>query len=480
MTAPLIFIVLPSILTVVLFILQRYPRINQVLGTSAACILLLLSLRLPIMSPIFLGIPRIPALIVGDSLFILGRRFFIDHSLLPVLALIYLVLILWFSASFITHVKPLFIPLCFGIGVLLVASIAVDPPLYSALFIVLAALFSVPLFSPPGVQISASALRLLIFQVLGMGLFLFADWYISSIQEDQEIISQVPLAVALMGLGIAFMAGIFPFHTWIPMIASSSAPLPATFVIFTLPFAASYSALRYLNFLNPFIPQLDIQQALLLVGILMVMAGGIWAVFEHHLGRLLAFAMLIQIGNWLLSFTLLNQSSPAPTISRLFFYMLLPQSLALVLGAVALEVYGSHLAGAPADNLLINRSAGMARQSPFLSTGLLVAVFSLAGLPVLANFPFLLILSSQIARTSTLFAGIFWFGHLGLLAAGLRLLAVLTKQTSEGGWKISEKKYQAGYLVIVILALIMLKFLPGWSWLAPAGSNPTTSFLLPW
>jgi hypothetical protein len=98
----------------------------------------------------------------------------------------------------------------------LVASIAVDPPLYSALFIVLAALISIPLFSPPGLPISNSALRLLIFEVLGMGLFLFADWYLSSIQNEGEIFSQLPVAIALLGLGLAFMAGVFPFHTWIP------------------------------------------------------------------------------------------------------------------------------------------------------------------------------------------------------------------------------------------------------------------------
>jgi len=106
LNAPLIFILLPAVFTPVLFVFQRYPRFNQVLGTSAMLVLLLLSWRLPVNSPIFLGIPGIPALVVSDSLFFLGRRFFIDDSLRPVLTLIYLALNFWFIASFVSPIKP--------------------------------------------------------------------------------------------------------------------------------------------------------------------------------------------------------------------------------------------------------------------------------------------------------------------------------------------------------------------------------------
>ena len=436
-------------------------------------VLLLLSWRLPVNSPIFLGIPGIPALVVSDSLFFLGRRFFIDDSLQPVLTLIYLALNFWFIASFVTHIRPLFIPLCFGIGVLLVASIAVDPPLYSALIIVLAALFSIPLFSPPGKQISNSALRLLIFEVLGMGLFLFADWYLSSIQNDQLSFTRLPVAFALLGLGLAFMAGVFPFHTWIPMIAGSSAPLATSFAIFFIPLAASIAGLRYLLAFSVFQPVFDFQPALRLVGILMVVAGGTWAVMERHLGRIMAFAMLVQVGSWLLAFTLINQSVLSVPLAGLFYSMLIPQSIALVTWAISLDIYYQAECDDSPENLQLISARGMAHRFPFLASGLLVASFALAGLPLLAIFPYLFVLSAEIAKSSLLFAGLYWIGHAGLLIAGLRTLAAVTAGSQDGAWKVSESRPQVIWLLLFILAIILLGILPQWQ----SFDQPTSSIL---
>lgn len=444
---------------VILFALQRYQRLNQLVGACAAFLLLLLSWRLPINSPIFLGIPRVPALLIGDSLLVLGRRFFIDSSLTAVLSLVYLAVLLWFLAAFITQVQPLYIPLCFTISVLLVASIAVDPPLYSALFIVLAALASIPLFSPPGHPISSAALRLLVFQVLGMGLFLFADWYITSILTGEEVAAQASLAVGLLGLGIAFMAGLFPFHTWIPMIAGASAPLPSSFVIFFLPFASCFAGLRYLAALSQSAPGVSVQPALTLLGIVMVMVGGSWAVVERHLGRLLAFAMLIQIGCWLLAVTPSSQAFVNIPASSLFFRLLIPQILALVLWAVSLDLLSWQQGGEMAENLQVGRASTLAPRFPFLAAGLVVANLSLAGLPVLANFPYLLVISAQIALTSTFLAALFWLGHIGLLAAALHTLAVVSQQVPDGSWKVGEKGYQVFFLVFAILAVILLPIL---------------------
>ncbi len=479
MNAPLIFILLPAVFTPVLFVFQRYPRFNQVLGTSAMLVLLLLSWRLPVNSPIFLGIPGIPALVVSDSLFFLGRRFFIDDSLLPVLTLIYLALNFWFIASFITHIRPLFIPLCFGIGVLLVASIAVDPPLYSALIIVLAALFSIPLFSPPGKQISNSALRLLIFEVLGMGLFLFADWYLSSIQSDQQSFARLPVAFALLGLGLAFMAGVFPFHTWLPMIAGSSAPLAASFAIFFIPLAASITGLRYLLAFSVFQPIFDFQPALRLVGILMVVAGGTWAVMERHLGRVMAFAMLVQVGSWLLAFTIIDQSVLGVPLTGLFYSMLIPQSLALVTWAISLDIYYQAESDDSPENLQFISAQGLAHRYPLLASGLLVANFALAGLPLLANFPYLFVLSAEIAKSSLLFASLYWIGHTGLLIAGLRTLAAVTAGSQDSAWQVSESRHQVIWLLLFMLAIVLLGILPQWQSFDQPTSSILTGLLIP-
>lgn len=470
MNTPLIFILFPLGFAALLFALQRYERLSRVLGVSAILLLLLLSWRLPINSPILPGVPGVRALLISDSLWLFGRRFVIDNALRPLLSLFYLAVSLWLLGSWIVQSRRSFIPLALAISALLVASMAVEPPLYSAMFIVFAALLSIPLFSPPGKPISTAALRLFIFQTVGMGLFLFADWFLSTLPIDPASL-QLPQASAVIGLGLALMAGVFPFHSWIPMIARDSAPLPASFVIFFIPFAAAFLGLRYLLILNSYPTDLDYLAVLRSAGVLMIIAGGIWAATERHLGRMMAFAMLIQLGCWLLAFSMLNQVIQGVSLSGLFFALLLPQALALVAWSVSLELISQHRQGEPAERLLLPAVAGLGRRFPFLTSALLLANFSLAGLPLLASFPALLVISSQLTRVSAQLATLFWLGLAGLMIAGLRTLAVLTGETHSEQWVSEEIPAQVFWLILFSLALVILGLLPQLTWLGLPASG---------
>ena len=460
MSAPLIFIILPGFFSTVLFTLQRFSRLNQVSGAAISLILVLLAWRLPIDTPIFLGVPGLPPLVISNSLTFLGRRFFLDNSLRPLMGLIYFVVSLWLVGSFAVKVSQLFVPLILGMGALITASVAVEPPLYAALFIVLTAMISIPIFSPPGKPASSAAMRLLIFQLIGMGLFLFADWFLSSFQTAPEDFHLLTLAVAFFGLGLAFLAGIFPFHTWIPMLAESAYPYAASIVIFLIPFTASLAGLRYLSDYSSLDLFPGIQVTLRTAGVLMVLVAGVWAAMERHLGRIMGFAAMIQVGNTILAFSLANQPFQSFPLPGIIISFLIPQAIALVVWSISLSILVEKFGDEPAGSLRFHLAQGSVSLYPFAVIGLLLANFSLAGLPLLANFPGLIILGSAIADTSTISSTLLWIGHAGLLIAGLRTFAVLTMDPQERSWQISENRLQVLWLVIGMVILLVLGIAP--------------------
>ena len=93
---------------------------------------------------------------------------------------------------------------------LLVAALAVEPFLFSALLIEMAVLVSVPLLSPPGHPVGKGVLRYLIFQTLAMPFILFAGWVFGGVEINPADTQLLVQSVVLMGFGFAFWLAVFP------------------------------------------------------------------------------------------------------------------------------------------------------------------------------------------------------------------------------------------------------------------------------
>ncbi|MBN2549132.1 MAG: hypothetical protein JXB15_08245 [Anaerolineales bacterium] len=459
MNSPIIWIILPSLAALILYLLRRRERLVHTSGIILVLGLALLAWLLPINEPVSLGLPGSASFKIGASMIFFGRQFTLDETTRPLVILIYLGVGLWFGGGYAARVDRLFIPLGVAIAALLTAALAVQPILYAVLIIQIVAIVSIPLLAPPGKPIAHGVIRFISFQTMGVCFILFANWLLGVVQTDPEKANLTLLTTLLFGLGVALLAGIFPFHTWVPMLAEEAPPYATAFVFFVIPTAVSFVGLDYLNQLVDITDLRLLSNALRWSGILMVVISGLWAAFERHLGRIFGFAILTQIGMALLAVSLGFSDQPGSPGLRIFFAQLLPQGIGIAVWALALSILRDHLQGV---DPLYRQVQGLAHRLPVTAGCLLLAIFSLAGLPLLANFPGNVALWSALIDESLSAAILSLFGCAMLFAAGLRTMAVLFTGLDEPSWKINEPAAPAMLMILGAAMLLILGLFPQW------------------
>jgi NADH-quinone oxidoreductase subunit N len=457
MSAPVVWIMVPILAGLGIFFIRRWYRLTVSLGTGLALLLALLAWLMPVNETINLGPWSYK---ISDTLSVLGRQFTLANSDQPLLVVIYLMAAVWFAAAYSGQAGRMFVPLGMIITGLLTAVPAVEPFLYAAMLVEMAVLVSVVLLSRPGHPVQRGVLRFLIFQILGMPFLLFTGWLLTGVEASPGELALVSRAGILLGIGFVLWLAIFPFHTWLPMVAEETNPMAAGFIFLMLPFVIMLFGLGFLDRYAWLRSAAQLSDLLQLAGVLMVLTGGIWAAFQHHLGRILGFAVMVEIGKALLAISL-------PGGLPLFFAMLLPRAIALAVWSLALAVLQTSPNLATWRNLRFNEVRGLARKLPLAGASLVLANFSIAGLPLLAGFPVFISLTRMLASTSLPIAVLTLLGTAGLFAGGLRSLAVLVtgSDTEPQGWQLQERWggilfLTLGVLVNLLVGLFPQAFLP--------------------
>ena len=177
MNAPTLWIVVPILLgTLLLFI--NNERALSIIGGTLAVTLALVAQFVPIELAMKVGSFSLK---IDSSLTVLGRVLAIKPSEGPLLALIYGAAALWFFGAEASKTATRIVPLGFMIIALMVASIAVQPFLYAALFIEMAILLAIPLLTSIYAPPSRGVVRFLIYQTLAMPFILLAGWMLAGV-----------------------------------------------------------------------------------------------------------------------------------------------------------------------------------------------------------------------------------------------------------------------------------------------------------
>ncbi len=479
MNAPLIWIVFPILVAGVIYTLRNSTRLVKVVGISVCLFLALFAWQIPIGSAIPLGgLRALPTLQLSESLTVFGRQFILTDAGRPVLVIIYLGTALWLIGSTVIDASRLFIPLGLAIAALLTAAISVQPFLYAALLIQMAVLLCVPILSPPGSPVPRGVLRFLVFETLGMILMVFAGWLINRVEinpNDQQLILRTAI---MLGLGFLMTMSIFPFSAWIPMVAEVAQPYTAAFVFFTLPEVATLFAFNLFGSSSWILTVPGMINSFLVVGLVMIFGGGFLAIFQDNLGRIFGYAVITEIGLFLVTIGQVLSGAQGAIASdtnliaqlplaEFFFALLLPRGLNLAIWALALAIIQS-----VAKDLNFSAVRGAAFRAPVAVISLCLASFSLAGFPLLAGYPVRAVLGIGIAAQSAVYAALTLVGYFGIIVATLRSIAILVSRKEEETWRISESRAQlfllgVGGLVLVFTGLFPQFFLSGLNTLFP-------------
>ena len=437
MNAPTIWILIPAFIAILLTLITN-QRALSFIGGFLSVLLAVSAQFIPLEQALRIGAFSFR---IDSALSILGRTLIIQPEEGPLLALIYGAAALWFFAAEASNSALRLVPFGLLITTFMVASIAVEPFLFAALFIELAVLLSIPLltsiYKPPG----KGVIRFLIYQTLAMPFILLSGWLLSGVEASPGNLTLAAQSAAVLGMGFAFLLAVFPLYNWIPQLLEEAHPFAAGFLLWVFPtitlifgagFIDRYSWLRSS-------PQLTTVQQI--TGLLMLVSGGLWAAFQSHLGRIMAYASVAETGFSLLALSL-NLRLGIPIL-----ILLLPaRALGLAVWSLALSNIKERI-----PSLRFNNVRGMLRTYPMAAGGLLFASLSTSGFPLLAGFPARLALWDALSRTSINAALWMGIGIIGLFIASFRTMAVLSMSDEYSIWEVKD-----GWLPTLMLGLGMI------------------------
>ena len=446
MSAPILWIVVPFIAGVLILLFLR-ERISPLIGGTVATILALIALFFPIDTALLLGSVSIK---ISPSIDFFGRSFALTTADGPLLAIIYGLSALWFFGTEASGTANRFVSLGLMIVALLTASVAVEPFLFAALLLEMAAMLVIPLLVPTYQKPGRGVIRFLIYQTLAMPFILFSGWMLAGVEASPGDINTTLQAGTMLGLGFAFLLGIFPLYNWIPMVTEESPPYVAGFLLWVLP---TFTIIFGLGFLDRYTwlrtsPQLS--SAIQLAGVFMVASGGIFASLQKHIGRMMGYAAIAETGLFVLAIGLRSAE-----IVNVTFLLLIPRGLELAVWALALSIIKRK-----AYSLRFSEVKGFARSYPIATSALILAHLSMAGLPLLAGFPARLALWQELASQSLTLS--FWalFGMLGLLLGAARTMAVFVMVEEDKAWELKESWMQMIMLGLGVIGLFLLGMFP--------------------
>ncbi len=446
MSAPILWIAIPFITGVLIFLFLQ-ERYSAWVGGTLSAILALTALLLPIDTALLLGSVSLK---ISPSIQFFGRSFEFNMADGPLLAIIYGVAALWFFGTEASGTANRFVSFGLMIVALLTASIAVVPFLFAALLLEIAAMLVIPLLVSAYQTPGRGVVRFLIYQTLAMPFILFSGWMLAGVEASPSDLGTTTQAGMMLALGFAFLLAVFPLYNWIPMLMEEASPYATGFLLWALP---AFTVIFALDFLDQYAwlrtsPQLT--SAMQFAGLFMVASGGIFASLQRHIGRMLGYGTIAETGLLILVMGLRSSE-----IVSLTFLILIPRGLTLVVWALALSIIKRN-----SYSLQFSEIQGLARSYPLTVAAIFFAHLSMAGFPLLAGFPARLAIWQELSRQSgdtTLWV---FVGMLGLLVAALRTLAVFVMAEEEKKWSMNESWVQLTMLGLGIIGLFILGMFP--------------------
>ncbi|MGO0122649.1 NADH-quinone oxidoreductase subunit N [Desulfothermobacter acidiphilus] len=253
------------------------------------------------------------------------------------------------------------------------------------------------------------------------------------------------LGLALIVAGFAFKITAVPFHMWAPDVYEG-APTPVTAFLSVASKAAALAALIRLLLVGLLPLHHWWLPLILALSVMSMILGNLVAIPQANIKRLLAYSSIAQAGYLLLGLI----SASLLGIGAILYYAML-----YVFGNMGAFMVATAFYRQDGSDLIADY-AGLSRRSPLSAAVMLLALFSLAGIPPLAGFPGKLYLFMAVVARGHL-----WLALLAVLMSAVSVYYYLrvVKAMYWGEATLRTAPLRLGWGMRVALALILLLLL---------------------
>lgn len=449
MSAPLLWIIFPILISILLLIFRK----NYLL----VCLVQIILCSIIIISAILARFvtPETTSILIYQitpSMNILGRSLIFTSGLKTTMIFSFSALVIWSLSLLIFKIKSNIVP--FGITFigLLIAALAVEPFLYSALIIEIAVVVSIPIFANATNPRIKGVSRYLIYFTIGMPFILLAGWYLAGGEISPVNDEQLIQAALLLGLGFIFWLAVFPFQSWIPLLAEETEPIEGFFVLTILPMAIAMLLMKYLNgfaWLRGFI---TVFQALRLFGLIMIVFGSIWFSFQKNLRKAISYLLLVSSG--LVVVALSFNSSDGYIFSS---YFMLLRLICFFLLSMILMVFEKTREN---NSIVSLQLKALFKKSPITALVFFIPLFSLVGMPWTVGFPIMQSLFSELAIFIPQFMILLLLSLIIISITIIRWIFISIKNDDDSIASSNLGPQETAFLLVCVLGMIIIGIFP--------------------
>ena len=454
MSAASLWIYIPFFTGAFLLLVPDRKRFTRIVSLVLTAFLAYIALRIPVNSMI---VVNRSSLIFSSTTRLLGRTIAIDRADQTLVAFFYVFTFLWIFGSIFTRIYRFFIPISLMSTALLIGVISVKPFIYGIFLVMICSLLFLPMLHDLQKHNENSIFRFLLYQMLGMICLAVSGQLTGTLDINPQNSFLLKRTVILIFAGFSLWLAVFPFFSWIAVLMEKSCPFVSGFVVSLLQFSSLFILLQFLNdylWLRTYQP---LFHGLRLAGVMMMVLGSAYAVFQTNLQRMMAFIITAENGVSILLIGANSRESINTFLSCLFIH-----SVVWLIWATSVKFISDE------SDLSFENLRGFAHLHPIVCTALLLSHFTVSGMPLLAGFRLRISLLTSCFRYSALLGWTAAAASGVLLFSGLRLMFVFLSPARETETVRPVPDEQVRYellmrrilLIILMGLLILISFFP--------------------
>lgn len=274
-----------------------------------------------------------------------------------------------------------------------------------------------------------------------------------ALHAQQAVSLGVITGMVLLLAGLAFKISAVPFHMWAPDVYEG-APTPVTAFFAIAPKVAAIALLTRV-LMGPFGDMVEQwRQVIVVISILSMALGGVAAVVQTNIKRLLAYSSIGHMGYALVGLAAASNAG----VQAVVIYM---------------SIYAVMSAGAFCIVLMMKKNgkmvekisdlSGLGKQQPLLALAMSIMMFSMAGIPPLAGF-----FGKLFVFQAAVAAGLYTLAVVGVLTSVIaayyyiRIIKVMYFEESDAvGFDPAADRMLNVILTAICVAIVFFLVLPG-------------------